>query len=155
MAEDTTFVEAVFKLFAAVLRTRGVHPIGSYPMLLHCTKKGPRPRFFVMTDPVLQTYGVTGLYFLTWSKRGFLFDFKKAFDTVLQPHLTPITGETFSHDTAITDPRARLDIKARNFWRREKDAFFDVCVTHVNAQIDSFETGVSKESRNQSHFSSS
>ena len=96
-------------------------------------------------------------YVAAWSKRGFLFyilmfDFKKVFDTVLQPHLTPITGETFSHDTAITDPRARLDIKARNFWRRGKDAFFDVCVTHVNAQIDSFETGVSKESRNQSHF---
>ena len=32
-----------------------------------------------------------------------------------EPHLTLITGETFSHDTAITDPGARLDIKARNF----------------------------------------
>ena len=50
-----------------------------------------------------------------------------------EPHLTPVTGETFSHDTAITDPGARLDIKARNFWRRGQDAFFDVCVTHVNA----------------------
>ena len=50
-----------------------------------------------------------------------------------EPHLTPVTGETFSHDTAITDPGARLDIKARNFWQRGQDAFFDVCVTHVNA----------------------
>ena len=49
-----------------------------------------------------------------------------------EPHLTPLlTGETFSNDTA--DPGARLDIKARNFWRRGQDAFFDVCVTHVNA----------------------
>ena len=44
-----------------------------------------------------------------------------------------MTGEKFSHDTKITDPGARLDIKARNSWRRGQDAFFDVCVTHVNA----------------------
>ena len=48
-----------------------------------------------------------------------------------EPDLTPLTGETFSHDTA--DPGAQFDIKARNFWRRGQDAFFDVCVTHVNA----------------------
>ena len=56
-----------------------------------------------------------------------------------EPHLTLITGDLFSHDTAITDPGARLDIKARNFWRRGQDTFFfmylffDVCVSHVNA----------------------
>ena len=33
------------------------------------------------------------------------------------PNVTPITGETFSHERAITDPGADLDIKARNFWR--------------------------------------
>ena len=49
-------------------------------------------------------------------------------DVKQEPHLTPITGETFSYD-----PGARLDNKARNFWRRGQDAFFDVCVTHVNA----------------------
>ena len=50
-----------------------------------------------------------------------------------EPHLTPVSGETFSYNTAIVDDGARLDIKARNFWRRGQDAYFDVCVTHVNA----------------------
>jgi len=50
-----------------------------------------------------------------------------------EPHLTPVSGETFNYATAIVDDGARLDIKARNFWRRGQDAYFDVCVTHVNA----------------------
>jgi hypothetical protein len=50
-----------------------------------------------------------------------------------EPHLTPVSGETFNYATAIKDDGARLDIKARNFWRRGQDAYFDVCVTHVNA----------------------
>ena len=46
-----------------------------------------------------------------------------------EPHLTPVTGETFAHDTAITDPGACLDIKAQNFWRRGQNAFFETKVT--------------------------
>ena len=46
-----------------------------------------------------------------------------------EPHLTLVTGETFAHDTAITDPGARLDIKAQNFWRRGQNAFFETKVT--------------------------
>ena len=41
---------------------------------------------------------------------------------------TPIIGVL-----ELNPQGARLDIKARNFWRRGQDAFFDVCVTHVNA----------------------
>ena len=32
---------------------------------------------------------------------------------------------------------ARLDIKARSFWRNGQDAFFDIRVTHVNARSNS------------------
>ncbi len=32
---------------------------------------------------------------------------------------------------------ARLDIKARGFWRRGQDAYFDIRVTHVNARYNS------------------
>ena len=46
---------------------------------------------------------------------------------------TPFDSEKFSHDTAITDPGARLNIKAQNFWRRGQDTFLTF-VTHVNAQ---------------------
>ena len=35
--------------------------------------------------------------------------------------------------TANTSQGARLDIKARNFWRQGQDAFFEIRVTHVNA----------------------
>ncbi len=38
------------------------------------------------------------------------------------------------HRTANTDDNARLNVKARGFWRRGQTAFFGVCVTHVNAQ---------------------
>ena len=48
-----------------------------------------------------------------------------------EPHLTKLTGEQFEYRTANTSDEARLDIKARNFWRRGQDAFFDIRVTHV------------------------
>ena len=50
-----------------------------------------------------------------------------------EPHLTPLTGEIFDHRTANTSREARLDIRARSFWRRGQDAFFDIRITHVNA----------------------
>ena len=49
-------------------------------------------------------------------------------------HLTNLSGEELFYDTAITGSDARLDIKARRFWRRGQDAWFDVRVTHVNAE---------------------
>ena len=50
-----------------------------------------------------------------------------------EPHLMDLEGETFRLRTANTAPGARLDIKARNFWRQGQDAYFDIRVTHVNA----------------------
>ena len=51
-----------------------------------------------------------------------------------EPHLTNLSGEVLHYATAIRGDDARLDIKARDFWRRGQDAFFDVRVTHVNAE---------------------
>ena len=48
-----------------------------------------------------------------------------------EPHLSDLQGEAFNLRTANTLQGARLDIKARNFWRHRQDAFFDVRVTHV------------------------
>ena len=51
-----------------------------------------------------------------------------------EPHLTNLSVEELFYDTAITGNDARLDIKARRFLRRGQDAWFDVRVTHVNAE---------------------
>ena len=50
-----------------------------------------------------------------------------------EPLLLPLTGETFSHRTAITEPNSRLDVRARDFWSNGQDAFFDVRVFYPNA----------------------
>ena len=46
------------------------------------------------------------------------------------PHITRLTGEQFAFRTANTSSEARLDIKARNLWRKGEDA--QVRVTHAN-----------------------
>ena len=51
------------------------------------------------------------------------------------PHLIELQGETFEHRTANSSFGARLDIKARNFWRPGQDTYLDIRVTHVNALI--------------------
>ena len=51
-----------------------------------------------------------------------------------EPHLTPLTGESLEYLTSNRQDDARLDIKARGFWRRGQDAYFDIRVTHVNAR---------------------
>ena len=71
-----------------------------------------------------------------------------------EPHLIPVSGETFQLKTANTQDEARLDIKAKStlfqtyilcrvwwsvtgkaksFWQHGQTAYFDVRVTHVNA----------------------
>ena len=45
----------------------------------------------------------------------------------------PLSGETFRLASTNTDDGARLDIRARGFWRSQQDAFFDVRVFHANA----------------------
>ena len=54
-------------------------------------------------------------------------------DVQTEPHLLKVTNERFSHMSANTSDEARLDIKARGFWRKGETAFFDVRVTHVNS----------------------
>ena len=54
-----------------------------------------------------------------------------------EPHLTPLSGEHLRYLTANRRNDARLDIKARGFWRRGQDAYFDIRVTHVNAKTNS------------------
>ena len=45
-----------------------------------------------------------------------------------EPHLQPLSGETFTHRSANVNAEARLDIKARGFWNSTQDAYFDVRV---------------------------
>ena len=54
-------------------------------------------------------------------------------NTSTEPSRQPLGDENFDHDTAIRDDEARLDVKARGFWRKGQDAFFDVRVFHPNA----------------------
>ncbi len=58
---------------------------------------------------------------------------KVCHDVEVEPHLTPIDNEQFHLRTANTSSEARLDIKAKGFWRGGQTAFFDVRVTHVNS----------------------
>ena len=54
-------------------------------------------------------------------------------DVEAEPHLLPITNEKFELKSANISDDARLDVKARGFWRKGETAFFDVRVTHVNS----------------------
>ena len=47
--------------------------------------------------------------------------------------LQPISAETFPNATANTADDVRLDVKARGFWCRGQDAYFDVRVFYPNA----------------------
>ena len=49
------------------------------------------------------------------------------------PPLQPLSGESFTRQSANVEPEARLDIKARGFWSRAHDSFFDARVFHPNA----------------------
>ena len=50
----------------------------------------------------------------------------------LEAELQQVTGETLNRG-ANRAPDARLDIRARGFWKRQRSAFFDVRVCHPNA----------------------
>ena len=50
-----------------------------------------------------------------------------------EPALQPISAETFRNATANTADDAHLDFKARGFWCRVQDAYFDVRVFYPNA----------------------
>ena len=52
----------------------------------------------------------------------------------IEPVLQDITGKQLSRRTNKA-PEARLDIRARGFWERQRSAFFDVRVCHPNADL--------------------
>ena len=54
-------------------------------------------------------------------------------NVAIEPRLLPLTGEVLSLSSANTEDNARLDIKARGFFREGKTAYFDIRVTNLNA----------------------
>jgi len=54
-------------------------------------------------------------------------------DVEVEPRLKPLNGETFVCHSAITDTDARSDIRARGFWTRQQEAFFDIRIFYPNA----------------------
>ena len=52
----------------------------------------------------------------------------------VEPQLAPLSGEVFAAASTNTAPGARTDIRARGFWARAQDAFFDVRVFHPKAK---------------------
>ena len=58
-------------------------------------------------------------------------------NVAIEPHLQPLSGESFRLASTSTDDGARLDVRARGFWNMLQDAFFDVRVFHPNAPSNS------------------
>ena len=58
-------------------------------------------------------------------------------NVAIEPHLQPLSGESFRLASTNTDDGARLDVRASGFWNTRQDAFFDVRVFHPNAPSNS------------------
>lgn len=56
-------------------------------------------------------------------------------DVEIEPRLLPCEGEHLAGRTVNRSPEARLDVRARGFWSRQQDAFFDVRITHPAASL--------------------
>ena len=54
-------------------------------------------------------------------------------DVATEPALQPVTGENFALRSANIEDNARLDVKARGFFRSGQCAFFDIRIAHVNS----------------------
>ena len=55
-------------------------------------------------------------------------------DVAVELLLAPVTGEVFCAASTNTAPDARADIRARRFWTRAQNAFFDIRVFHPDAE---------------------
>ena len=53
----------------------------------------------------------------------------------VEPVLLPYDGEHLQRRSANRSGEARLDLRARGFWTRQQDAFFDVRITHPRATL--------------------
>ena len=53
------------------------------------------------------------------------------YDVQIEPALQPITGEELARGTNQA-PDARLDVHCRDFWERQRAAFFNIRVYHPN-----------------------
>ena len=71
-------------------------------------------------------------------------------DVQREPVLLPYEGENLpAGRTANVDREARLDIRARDFWSWQQDAFFDIRVTHPKASLLSRAEVLSQLQRNE------
>jgi hypothetical protein len=61
-------------------------------------------------------------------------------DVKVEPALTPLSGEVLSGKSANKSDEARLDVAARGFWERGRNAFFDIRVFNPLAKSHSQKT---------------
>ena len=54
------------------------------------------------------------------------------YDTKIEPIFVPLSGEDLSNRTANRSNEVRLDVRARGFWERGQQAFFDLRVFDPN-----------------------
>ena len=65
-------------------------------------------------------------------------------DVEIEPTLLPYEGEDLDGRTANKSQAARVDIRARGFWTRQQDTFFDVRVTNPKADLHTV-TGIRRQ----------
>ena len=56
-------------------------------------------------------------------------------DIQIEPRLLAFEDEALSRKTANCSMEARVDIRTKGFWTRQKGAFFDIRVTHPKVDL--------------------